>query len=154
MVKPKSTLSRFEAKIARCPMSGCWIWTAVVNENEYGRFYVGNGMMMSAHRVSWLLYVGEIPQGICVLHRCDNSFCVNPYHLFLGTQQDNMADMFGKGRNRHIRGEDHYCAKLTSADVVAIRDDQRPQRTIASVYGIGHAQVGAIKRRQNWRHIP
>lgn len=94
-----SLLDRFEAKYIPEPNSGCWIWTGAPQRTRgrYGSFnYFGKPT--PAHRVSWLLYRGEIPLGLYVLHRCDNGFCVNPDHLFLGTQQDNMDDMTKKGR--------------------------------------------------------
>ena len=78
----------------------CWIWTASRYPNGYGVFGISRKSLMSAHRYSWTLANGEIPPGICVLHRCDVRTCVRPDHLFLGTQQDNLADMTEKGRRR------------------------------------------------------
>ena len=76
----------------------CWIWNGAIRGNSgYGSFNV-NGKIESSHRISYKLFKGVIPMGICVLHRCDNRLCVNPDHLFLGTQGDNMKDMFNKGR--------------------------------------------------------
>lgn len=99
-------LERFESKFDKG--DGCWVWKAHKNKNGYGQFGVmlegRNGYMVNryAHRVSWMLYRGEIPEGLCVCHSCDNPSCVNPDHLFLGTRKDNTQDMINKGR--HLEG--------------------------------------------------
>lgn len=92
-------IDRFEAKVERCPMSGCWLWTDAPNGSGYGRIFTG-GRDVMAHRVSYEMHCGSIPDGLQVLHRCDTPACVNPAHLFLGTHDDNMADMKRKGRGR------------------------------------------------------
>lgn len=95
-------LERFEAKINKETESGCWEWTAYLDSKGYGAFRY-EGKTRRAHRVSWMIYKGDIPKGngyhgTCVLHKCDNRRCVNPEHLFLGSNQDNMLDMVSKGR--------------------------------------------------------
>lgn len=80
----------------------CWLWTASKNHKGYGQFGIGsrkNIKMVKAHRASWILHNGEIPEGLFVLHTCDIRHCVNPAHLFLGTNADNMCDMISKGRS-------------------------------------------------------
>lgn len=96
-------LARFEAKISPEPTSGCWLWTGSVAGFGYGRIQRGprGGGVVLAHRVSWELYRGPIPVGLCALHRCDQPACVNPDHLFLGTHADNTADKIAKGRLRY-----------------------------------------------------
>ena len=110
----------------------CWEWVANKDRNGYGRF--GGKTKISSHRYSWELAYGNIPDGLFVLHKCDNPSCVNPEHLFLGTQQDNMIDMVEKGRwtPRNTtntpegiiarRGESHPNHKLTDLQVSYIRD--------------------------------
>lgn len=90
-------LEKFEARWTPEPNSGCWLWTGASVNNEKGCFYL-DGRLWLASRVSWTLYVGPIPEGLNVLHHCDNMWCVNPGHLFLGTQLDNMRDCRNKGR--------------------------------------------------------
>lgn len=90
---------RFEEKYEMVPECGCWIWTAATHQG-YGEICY-KGKKETAHRVSWELHNGPIPHGLWVLHRCDTRECVNPKHLFLGTQLDNIADCVKKGRNTH-----------------------------------------------------
>lgn len=88
---------RFELHIERIPFHECWEWTGTRPSNRYGQI-VAHGKKTPAHRVAWMLYRGPIPEGMYVLHKCDNMGCVNPAHLFLGTLSDNMQDMVAKGR--------------------------------------------------------
>jgi hypothetical protein len=106
-----------------------------------------------AHRVSFLLLRPDevVADGMCVCHSCDNRACVNPHHLFLGTQADNLRDMREKGRQS--RGEAHGHAKLTAADVHLIRCDTRTQRAIAADYGVSVATVNHARTGKNWGHI-
>jgi len=90
---------RFWSKVDKT--GDCWLWTAAQNRHGYGDFYVSRTFHTMAHRFSWALHYGPIPEGLFVCHRCDTPLCVRPDHLFVGTTQDNMADMMRKGRHRH-----------------------------------------------------
>lgn len=99
----------------------------------------------------WELAYGEIPSGLCVLHKCDNTSCVNPAHLFLGSQSDNMCDMIAKGR----RGK--CAAKISADDVVVIRQrcaNGELQRVVAADYALTQAQISAIVLMKKWKHLP
>ena len=96
--------ARFWSKVERS--GSCWLWTAGKDKGGYGTFDL-NGMSVKAHRVSYTLANGEIPTGMCVLHKCDTPACVSPDCLFLGTHQDNMDDMMAKGRNNQPRGNEN-----------------------------------------------
>jgi hypothetical protein len=151
-------LQRFQAKYKIDPVSKCWNWTASKQSDGYGRFRDG-GKMRKAHRVSFELHCGPIPQGeghhgTCVLHKCDNRVCVNPEHLFLGTHDDNMADKVAKGRQVRHRGTGHGRAKLSETDVLAIREAEgMTKRKIAAQFGVSETVIGHVLSRKLWAHI-
>ena len=97
----KTLEERFEEKYIPEPMSGCWLWDTSWHPGGYGKFWF-DGRYVSAHRMAYMLYVGEIPEGLVVMHTCDVACCVNPDHLRVGTQHDNVSDMVEKGR--HLAG--------------------------------------------------
>jgi hypothetical protein len=138
----------------------CWPWLASKSRpircgsaiGEYGFFGMG-GKIWRAHRAAWVLFVGPIPKGKKVLHRCDNPPCVNPRHLFLGTQAENAADMARKKRVVTYQGERHGSSILTTAQVLAIRADRRPHEQVAAEYRTSRSNVGAIRQRRTWRHV-
>lgn len=135
--------------------SGCIEWTAAKQKRfGYGAVWFPRlGKMQLAHRVSYMLSVGEIPVGMCVLHRCDNPPCINPDHLFLGTCSDNIQDMIGKGRKRNATGQRHGLSKLTPEQVLAIRCDTRTMRVVAKDYGVGPTTIHAIRHEHMWKHL-
>lgn len=137
---------RFWAKVDKRGSDECWTWIGS-KRNGYGEIW-SRDRHLYAHRMSWKLHYGLIPKGVSVLHHCDNRACVNPKHLFLGTQADNMTDMVGKGRQS--KGEERPTAKLTQEQVLAIRNDPRSERTLGRIYGVCHASIGRVKRRKRW----
>jgi predicted XRE-type DNA-binding protein len=153
-----SMKSRFDAKWSQND-SGCWIWTAGRQSSGYGQFSLKHGHVTGAHRASWLLHRGPVPDGLFVLHRCDNKLCVNPEHLFVGTQAENLADMCRKGRHAtdYNNGERNSAAKLTAEKVVEIRALYATggcyQYEIGERFGLSQPQVSAIVRRASWDHV-
>jgi len=156
---------RFEERIELIPFSTCWWWTGHLSRG-YGQFWIGNrgkGERHQAHRLSWIIHNGEIPDGMQVLHNCqnkghfeDNRSCVNPEHLFLGTHKDNMADMVNKGHSDTSRGEQKHSAKITELDVIKIRILVRngaKQKDIASQFGLHPGSISVIVKRINWKHV-
>jgi len=134
------------------PNSGCLLWLAACNAAGYGLCGISRRSVL-AHRLAWEAAHGPIPDGLHVLHKCDVPSCVNVDHLWLGSHQDNMADKFHKGRAKGGKGERARHAKLTAADVLAIRADPRGIVETAKAFGIGKSNVDYIRRRVTWRHI-
>ena len=134
----------------------CWEWFGNRNSDGYGRIWVYE-RLESAHRMSWRFLKGNIPANACVLHSCDNPPCVNPAHLFLGTQQDNANDRETKGRGNQSIGEKNGNSKLISKDVLKIRaiysDGLTSQRKLAKMFKISKSTVGYMLSRSNWKHI-
>lgn len=138
----------------------CWDWTGY-KMKRYGAISPGGREMkrIPASRASWLLHVGPITdKKLFVLHKCDNRACVRPDHLFLGTQQQNVADMIAKGRARHdgnVRGEDSGTAKLKESDVRFIRSMAKgfTPDLMAQLFGVTRGAIYAILKRKVWTHI-
>lgn len=151
---------RFWAKVDVRGEDECWVWTASVAGGGYGQFGLRHGKTVPAHRLSWEMANGTIPDGLWILHRCDNKPCVNPNHLFLGTRQDNVDDMMAKGRHwiRPCKGEQNGRAKLTDAQVKEIRarwaTGVESQSAIARDYPmISRIKVSEICRGKAWAHV-
>ena len=138
----------FEYFMPGTPGTDCWEWTGSRNQAGYGVVRMTDSSF-PAHRVSYELFIGPIPEGWCVCHRCDNPPCCNPNHLFVGTKDDNNQDKVAKGRND---------ATLTAEDVTKIRNlyanGDVLQRELAQTFGVSRSNITMIISRKTWRHIP
>jgi hypothetical protein len=151
---------RFWSKVDK---SGeCWEWTAGLITGGYGQFVL-NGKTVLAHRYSYVLnhpLTIDLLEGhreICVCHRCDNPKCVNPAHLFLGSNADNMKDKMAKGRGKQPKGEKQALSKLTETQVREIRNKYAnggiTQQQLALEYGVNKSNINKLIRRKRWFHI-
>ena len=139
---------------SRCdPLTGCHVWFGDFYSCGYGRISF-RGKSTNAHRVAWILTKGRLPQGVFVLHRCDNRACVNVEHLFLGSQRDNIIDMYKKGRG--ARGEKNGQAKINSEQVKQIRErtiSGESQRSLANKFGISKTSIARVVHRITWANV-
>lgn len=151
----------FEAKTIKS--DGCWEWIGTKNNQGYGAIRY-NGKMIPAHRASWILHNGSIPDGLYICHKCDIRSCVNISHLFLGTHADNMRDMKEKGRQKSFKGEAHSNSKLTTEQVIEIkkllaqnmgikRMKSRAIKNIAKQFNVSSSIVSRIKYGETWFHV-
>ena len=139
----------------------CWLWTGatLTSKGDYGIFKVGNRRGYLAHRFSYALHYSLTLNSICVCHHCDNPNCVNPKHLFLGTHQDNNADMKKKGRRVNHHGEEYSSAKLTDDIVREMRRRYIPEhsihggRAMAREFGVSSVAARWAICGRTWRHI-
>lgn len=137
-------------------VDGCWIYVGTCQSAGYGHIYLGGPGYKKKllHRLSWERYYGPIPDGMCVLHRCDRPACWRPKHLFLGTKGDNNRDCVAKGRN--ARGEKARNSKLKASEVLEIRALMAAGHRVidvARMYNISPPQICGIRDRQFWKHI-
>ena len=163
-ISEKNTKS-FEKFFVKRGENECWLWEGGLCSGGYGQFTLGGG---KAHRYSYMVYVGKIPKGLFVCHKCDVTRCINPNHLFLGTYLDNFRDMKEKGRS--ARGERNRGAKLIAEQVLEIRamyallarsrGNCRARRntegnvaSIAAQYGVSAGAIHRIIARDTWKHI-
>lgn len=160
---------RFWSKVAILSTDQCWLWKAGLTSGGYGFFNVGKYNQYRSHRLAYYFTHGEDPGKLMVCHRCDNPPCCNPYHLFLGTHQDNVADRVLKGRTacgerngsrKHpesiSRGSARPLAKLTESKIVTIREQLCsgiPVKTLAAVFGVSQSVIYAIRKREIWKHV-
>ena len=133
----------------------CWLWMGPIRGNGYGGFTRARTLRLYAHRISYTLYKGEIPRGYAVCHTCDIRLCVNPNHLWAGTNAENLADMAAKGRSQ--QGEAHWNVRLTAEAIRQIRAQRwergLPYKKIAAEWGISPGTVRKITERRIWKHL-
>lgn len=149
--------ARFWSKVGILNQSDCWEWMGGKRNKGYGSFWL-NGRHVVSHRLAWELTNGQIPDGLMVLHKCDNTGCCNPSHLFLGTHHDNMDDMVKKGRQARWvkRTNISPSAKMTTDQVLEIRSlkGSVSQRKLADMFGISQAAVWKILSNNSWSANP
>lgn len=147
---------RFLMRVAVANENGCKEWEGSRNKKGWhGQWRNAAGKIELTHRAAWRLFVGEIPDGLCVLHKCDNPICVNPNHLFLGTQADNSNDMWVKGRGKPGKsvGEKHGMSKLNEAIVREIRTSTERGVVLAKKFGVTPTTICDVKKRRIWDHV-
>lgn len=132
----------------------CWEWIGGKDPNGYGRMNV-EGRPTLVHRISYRIHRGSIPDGMVICHKCDNPSCVNPDHLFVGSQADNIADMHNKGRTRKrgLKGESHANSKLTEDAVRSIRVSAESATALSRKYNVSRAVIHDVRERKTWKHI-
>ncbi|MEG4805772.1 HNH endonuclease signature motif containing protein [Microcoleus sp. ARI1-B5] len=153
MAHPKLSLQeRIESHIIS--KDGCWLTDLCCCRYGYPKIGVNN-KIQKLSRVMFELHNGKIPEGICVCHKCDNRACVNPEHLFLGTQQENMTDMANKGRS--TRGSKNPQAKLNEKQVLEIKrllsETNLSHQKIADLFNVDRKILSGIKNEKNWKHV-
>jgi hypothetical protein len=137
----------------RLAESGCWLWTGYRNSQGYGAVNEG-GRTRGAHIWSHELFKGPVPNGLMVLHACDNPSCCNPAHLRTGTAKENTADCISRGRFKKSAGTFNSLAKLTDTDIVEIRNSTLSHRDLSLKYGIDRTNIHYICNGETWKHVP
>jgi hypothetical protein len=129
----------------------CWHWRGYIDKLGYGRIAA-----QKVHRMSYEIHKGKIPKGFNVLHACDVRHCVNPKHLWLGTQLDNIRDMHKKGRQANVIGENHPKAVLTENNVRYIRSLPSKRGLVLALskkFGVGESAIDQVRCGKNWSHV-
>ncbi|MCC7183579.1 MAG: HNH endonuclease [Rhodocyclaceae bacterium] len=170
MTKPATEL--FMERVSPEPNSGCWLWDGPAIDRHYGCTSI-RGLPERAHRASYHLFSGAIPSGMNVCHACDNTWCVNPSHLWLGTQAENIRDMVNKGRHGtatqpaifdrarrrtavlygYARGTKNPKNKLSVNDVLSIRTSVEKTEVLAQRYRVDRGTISRIRSRKMWCHV-
>lgn len=135
----------------------CWLWQRSRGHHGHGQVWF-DGKLHLVHRLVWIICIGDVPDDLCVLHKCDDGRCCNPEHLFLGTQQDNIADMINKGRDNFVQaGEKNGKALIKADDIPVIRQlcaEGYSHTALARKFGVQPSAIDKIATRRTWRHIP
>jgi hypothetical protein len=153
----KILLKRF-LKLVKIPedVNSCWEWQGNKSKQGYGRIRKPKTKnLLSAHRVSFMLFNGEDPGDLLVCHSCDNPGCVNPFHLWLGTCGDNTKDMLNKGRRPSQKGDNNPGAILTKEQVLEIREIGKTKtlKELSETYGVSASNISLILLRKTWINI-
>jgi hypothetical protein len=140
--------------------TGCWEWQGAINSTGYGTIGIGSRRDNSrrtilAHRMSYEIFVGPIPNSLNVLHKCDNPSCINPSHLFLGTIADNVHDMMSKGRHKCLRGSQVKSSVLNEVAVRKVKSlfGKMNDCQIARKFGVSDSLIWGIRHGYSWRHV-
>jgi hypothetical protein len=138
----------------RCRLAenGCWEWVGGRNSG-YGQIQTKLSSKRGAHQVSYEAHHGKIPEGQVVRHTCDNPSCINPDHLILGTQADNVADREARGRRKDINGEQIGTARLTAEQVLEIRASDKSLTQLARQYNVHKTTISLIRSGKSWKHL-
>jgi hypothetical protein len=153
-------IDRFMEKVVVVGESGCWVWVGSLAKAGYGTFNAGKGQTQSAHRWAYKHFVGPIDNGLFVCHRCDVRAFVNPSHLFVGTQKENMVDASHKGKLKGgtgIVGSDHHFSKLTCSAVLQIKAEYTGKygdlTRLAKRFGVSLTAIKCVANNKTWRHV-
>ncbi len=154
---------RFWSKVNKAGPNDCWEWTGARTPDGYGFMFAGplyeiDTRWVRSNRLSYEMHKGPIPEGLSVLHHCDNPPCVNPAHLYAGTQQQNVKDRATRKRGKEHRqgGESNDNAKLTEADIPTIIEMVRAgkrQGVVGTIFGISQQHVSRIVHGHSWAHL-
>lgn len=146
-------VDRFWSKVDRLGIDECWLWQGAIDKDGYGKITIGS-RTYRAHRVAYELHTGLVDEGMFILHHCDNPTCCNPYHLFQGTNRDNIEDMLKKGRS--LIGSKHHKSKLSEEDIPIIRNLYKsgvPMNLLAEKYKVDAGNIHHIVNRNTWKHV-
>lgn len=135
--------------------SHCMEWNSYINPQGYGKIY-HNGKSYRAHRLSYQIFIGLIPKNMEICHLCDNTKCINPNHLFLGSHSENMKDMSNKNRHKVLKGSKNKLSKFNEEDILDIRrrlDGNESQKNIAKDFDVYQTTISKIKLNKSWRHV-
>lgn len=135
----KTLYERLIEKVEIITETGCWIFTGALKTKGYGDLW-RNGKVIGAHKISYEMFVGPVPDGLDVCHRCDVRCCVNPHHLFIGTRSENMQDCKAKGRQPRV-------TKFTPEQVIDIRKSSMSTKELAAMYGVHFMTIYNIRKR-------